>query len=333
MAYAEVAGLPPVVGLWAIVGPLRRLRPARLVAAAVGRAGVDHRADDRGRRRAARRRRPGPVRRAGRRAGPGRRRAVPARPGSARLGFLADLLSKPVLVGYMAGVAVLMIVEPAGQGHRRRRSTGDGVRGRARLVRRADLGRVHRPTVLLAAGRPGAAARRAAALPARPGPLHRRSLVAAVAVAVFVARRPGRRGWSARSPAGCPTPRLPGVGRRRSADAAAARRRRRVVGYTDNVLTARAFAARNGDRDRRQPGAARARRGQPGGRRCAGLPGQQQRQPHRDRRRARQPHASCTRWSRWRRVVAGAAVPAARLLASVPDRRARARSSSTRPCG
>ena len=28
----------------------------------------------------------------------------------ARLGFLADLLSKPVLVGYMAGVAVLMIV-------------------------------------------------------------------------------------------------------------------------------------------------------------------------------------------------------------------------------
>ena len=28
----------------------------------------------------------------------------------ARLGFLADLLSKPVLVGYMAGIAVLMIV-------------------------------------------------------------------------------------------------------------------------------------------------------------------------------------------------------------------------------
>ena len=28
----------------------------------------------------------------------------------ARLGFLADLLSKPVLVGYMAGIAVVMIV-------------------------------------------------------------------------------------------------------------------------------------------------------------------------------------------------------------------------------
>ena len=28
----------------------------------------------------------------------------------ARLGFLADLLSKPVLIGYMCGIAVLMIV-------------------------------------------------------------------------------------------------------------------------------------------------------------------------------------------------------------------------------
>ena len=32
-----------------------------------------------------------------------------------RLGFLADLLSKPVLVGYMAGVAVVMIVSQLGK--------------------------------------------------------------------------------------------------------------------------------------------------------------------------------------------------------------------------
>ena len=38
MAYAEVAGLPPVVGLWAICAAAARLRLARLVAAAVGRA-------------------------------------------------------------------------------------------------------------------------------------------------------------------------------------------------------------------------------------------------------------------------------------------------------
>jgi len=35
--------------------------------------------------------------------------------GLARLGFLADLLSKPVLVGYMAGVAVIMIVSQLGK--------------------------------------------------------------------------------------------------------------------------------------------------------------------------------------------------------------------------
>jgi sulfate permease, SulP family len=33
----------------------------------------------------------------------------------ARLGFLADLLSKPILVGYMAGVAVIMIVGQLGK--------------------------------------------------------------------------------------------------------------------------------------------------------------------------------------------------------------------------
>src|SRR5690606_39187153 len=32
-----------------------------------------------------------------------------------RLGFLADLLSRPVLVGYMAGIAVLMIVSQLGK--------------------------------------------------------------------------------------------------------------------------------------------------------------------------------------------------------------------------
>ena len=33
----------------------------------------------------------------------------------ARLGFLANLLSRPVLVGYMAGIAVLMIVSQLGK--------------------------------------------------------------------------------------------------------------------------------------------------------------------------------------------------------------------------
>jgi sulfate permease, SulP family len=33
----------------------------------------------------------------------------------ARLGFLADLLSRPVLVGYLAGVAMIMIASQLGK--------------------------------------------------------------------------------------------------------------------------------------------------------------------------------------------------------------------------
>ena len=80
----------------------------------------------------------------------------------ARLGFLADLLSKPVLVGYMAGIAVLMIVSqlekvtgvPV---------SGDGVVAEIALVRpRAGPGA---PADRAARRRrPGPAPRRAAAL-------------------------------------------------------------------------------------------------------------------------------------------------------------------------
>src|SRR5512139_200700 len=114
MAYAEVAGLPAVVGLWAVVGPLlvyavlgasRQLSigpestTALLTAAAVGAvAGSD----------------------------PDRYASLAAALALAvgavcllgfvgRLGFLADLLSRPVLVGYMAGIAVLMIVSQLGK--------------------------------------------------------------------------------------------------------------------------------------------------------------------------------------------------------------------------
>jgi len=45
--------------------------------------------------------------------------------GTSRLGFLADLLSRPVLVGYMAGVALIMIAGQLGP------ATGVAVRGEA----------------------------------------------------------------------------------------------------------------------------------------------------------------------------------------------------------
>ncbi len=62
-----------------------------------------------------------------------------------------------------------------------------------------------------------------------------------------------------------------------------------IVGYVDNVLTARAFATRNGYRiDANQELLALGMSNLAVGRH-PGLPGEQQRQPHRDRRRPRQP--------------------------------------------
>lgn len=111
LAYAEVAGLPPVTGLWAVLpalgmyallGTSRQLSVgpestmALMTAAGVGAllaAGA------------------GAV-------GPSEIAALLAVAVGLicivgflfRLGFLAELLSKPVLVGYMAGIAVLMVV-------------------------------------------------------------------------------------------------------------------------------------------------------------------------------------------------------------------------------
>jgi sulfate permease, SulP family len=108
MAYAEVAGLPPVTGLWAVMGPLvlyavlgssRQLSvgPESTTAlmtatalAALTAGGVL----------------------------PGEAAAALAIAVGAvclvgwlaRLGFLANLLSHPILTGYMAGIAVLMII-------------------------------------------------------------------------------------------------------------------------------------------------------------------------------------------------------------------------------
>ena len=114
MAYAAVAGLPPVTGLWAAVGPLvvyallgssRRLSigpestTALMTASAVGAMTAGD-----------------PDRYAAAAAALALMVAVVCLLGRvARLGFLADLLSRPVLVGYMAGIAVLMVVSQLGK--------------------------------------------------------------------------------------------------------------------------------------------------------------------------------------------------------------------------
>ena len=163
----------------------------------------------------------------------------------ARLGFLADLLSKPVLVGYMAGVAVLMIVSQLGKvtgvpvdrgrlrGRGPRRSSADWTRC-TRRPRCSPLGVL---VLLLVVQR---------RFPRAPAPLIG-MVVAAAAVAALSLADHGVR-LVGDIPERLPAVALPDVGLADLADLLGPALGVVVVGYTDNVLTARAFATRNGYR-------------------------------------------------------------------------------------
>ena len=134
MAYAELAGLPAVTGLYATMIPLAvyaLFGPSRilvlgpdsavspLVAAAVIPLAADGAAER--------------VALAGMLAllvG-----ALFVIGGSAKLGFITDLLSKPVRIGYLMGIALVVIVEPAPQA--------------VRLLRRCDAPRARDPRLRL----------------------------------------------------------------------------------------------------------------------------------------------------------------------------------------
>ena len=128
--------------------------------------------------------------------------------GLVRIGFLADLLSRPVLVGYMTGVAVIMIGSQLGKitgvsvRGRRIRRPDSVVRQRARRRALAD-GRAWRPAVL------GVLLALARLAPRCPGPLIAMLLATAV-VAMFSLDRNGIR-VIGEIPSGLPTPGLPGV--------------------------------------------------------------------------------------------------------------------------
>ena len=163
-----------------------------------------------------------------------------------RLGFLADLLSKPILVGYLAGVAVLMV---CGQLHA---LTGTGLRAdtlvEAVQQRLIVQGSVHGPTLTLAAAALALmlALRRWA--PAWPGPLVA-VLLATAAVPLLHLEQRGVALIGA-IPAGLPWPRLPSVVG--SLDdlqpLLAGGLGIALVGYSDTVLTGRGFAHRSGER-------------------------------------------------------------------------------------
>ena len=158
----------------------------------------------------------------------------------ARLGFLANLLSHPVLIGYMAGIAVLMIVSQLGK------VSGIDVDGDSTLseVRFfvAHLGEVHRPTLLVAAGTFVLLVAFQRFLPRWPGPLIA-MVLAAAAVAVLNLDRLGVETVGS-VPRGLPPITIADFTSIDLGTLLPAALGVTIVAYTDNVVTARAFAAR-----------------------------------------------------------------------------------------
>ena len=241
MAYAQLAGLDPVVGLWsailpaivyALVGTSRHVSmgtestTAVMVAVAVAPLAAGD-----------------PLRYAALTAtlallvG-----AICVAGGVLRLGFLGDLLSHPILVGYMTGVAVVMAVSQL------ERVTGVPIEGDSVLGQLADfvsnLGAIHAPTFALALGVVVFlfAARRWT--PSLPGPLM--AVIGATALVAMLELGTHGVALVGRIPSGLPPVGIPTVFPADLALLAASALGIALVGYTDDILTARAFAVRHG---------------------------------------------------------------------------------------
>ncbi len=239
MAYADIAGLPAVAGLWAalpalalyiLFGSSRQMSvgpestTALLTAATIAPLGVHD-----------------PARYAALCAG------LAVLVGAiclvawlVRLGFVADMLSRPVLVGYMAGIAVIMI---AGQLHRTTGVTVDGSSVSRQVASfLGNLDEVHWPTLLLSLGVLAFLFVAQSRFPRLPGPLLAVATAAAV-VAVFHLEDHGVSVVGA-VPSGLPAPSVPDVSWADLGGLLLPAVGIAIVGYTDNVLTARAFAYR-----------------------------------------------------------------------------------------
>ncbi|MFY8148815.1 MAG: sulfate permease [Prochlorococcaceae cyanobacterium] len=244
MAYAELAGVAPIAGLWAMLpclllygllgsSPQLSVGPESTTAVMTAAAIVPLAAGD-------------PQAAAGLASLLALLVGLVCGLGAwARLGFLADLLSRPILAGYMAGVAVIMITSQLG------RICGldlqaEGIPGQIQeLVRRH--GELHGPTLALALAVLAFLLVLQRRWPRLPGPLLA-VLLATGAMALLHLDHLGVAVIGA-IPAGLPPLRLPPL------PSAAVLQELlpaalgiALVGYSDNVLTARAFAARNGYR-------------------------------------------------------------------------------------
>jgi len=242
MAYARLAGLDAVAGLWAVLGALviyallgtsSRLSvgpesaSALLVGSAVAAIGVG--------------------------VDPRLRPAIAAALAlavallalvawAARLGFLADLLSRPVLVGYMAGVALVMVVSQLPNVTAIASTERDTLPRVAEVVGRIGDLQVWPVAICLVVVGALVVLRR---FPRIPGPL----LVVLAAAAATAAFDLESRGVATVGsvPRGLPSLTIPGIPAHLWSNVFAAAVGICVVIFSDNILTARAFAARSDD--------------------------------------------------------------------------------------
>lgn len=243
MAYAEVAGLPAVVGLWASLGALLgyallgtssqlsvgpESTTALMTAAALGSLAIGTPEEY-------------------------------AELASALclvvaalcllswwggLAFLAELLSRPVLIGYMAGVAVIMISSQLGTlgGFE---VEADGFGSEVAFVA-THLDAVHLPTLLL--GLATLTVMLAASAVYRHAPVALLGMLGATAVVALLDLREQGVSVIGEIPAGLPVPGLPSVTIDGVLGMLPAALGVAFVAYTDNILTGRAFADRRGER-------------------------------------------------------------------------------------
>jgi len=163
--------------------------------------------------------------------------------GLLRLGFIADLLSRPVLTGYMAGVALIMIGGQLGK-LTGTVVTGDGFIAEVRSLAAA-LPHVHWPTLAFSATVLAVLILLARLFPRAPGPFIAVALASAV-VAVFSLNRHGIQVIGS-VPAGMPPIGISGVALGDWGALAAASGGVALVAFSDSVLNARIFAARKGE--------------------------------------------------------------------------------------
>ena len=241
MAYAEVAGLPAVVGLWAAVtslavyvllgsSPQLSVGPESTTALMTAAALAGLAQGQSGRYAAL----------AAALAGLVGLICLVAR--VARLGFLADLLSRPVLVGYMTGVAVLMVLSQLG------RLTGLSVEGETPLAEIAyvvsHLGDVQIPTALVAGAVLTFLLVMSRIWPRAPVPLIGMLLAAAAAALLDLGSRGV--GVVGAIPREFPAIQRPDISAADLQALVPAALGIAVVAFSDNILTARAFQVRSG---------------------------------------------------------------------------------------